>query len=118
MGTRCVITFRDKHGSFSVYQHWDGYPEVVMGNIGTTKNCWKWPRFEADEFAAAYIATHKTEAGNIRLTSGPDAHGDLAYSYDVSVEVIGGKPTLWIAWTDEDGFPEEFIIEPPATVDA
>jgi len=121
MGTRCVITFRDGDEAYSVYQHWDGNPETVIENIRTTRNCWAWPRWEADEFAAAYIATHKTGAGNIRLSVGPDGHGDLSYIYEVTAELVKGKRLLWLTVTDmgdEHGEAETFLIEPPQTVAA
>lgn len=85
MGTRAVITFIDTFGRYSVYQHWDGDPDTVIPRIRNTTHRWRWPRYEADEYAAAYIATHKTGEGNIRLTRGPTAHGDLSYRYEVRV---------------------------------
>jgi len=86
MGTRAVITFKDSFGKYSVYQHWDGDPDTVVENIKRTKKHWQMPRFEADEFAAAYVATWKTGEGNVRLSKGPRAHGDLSYSYTVTHE--------------------------------
>lgn len=84
MGTRAVITFKDDTGTYSVYQHWDGDPETIFSNLERVVNCWGLPRFEADEFAAAYVAAHKNGAGNIRLSKGPRAHGDLSYTYTVT----------------------------------
>ena len=90
MGTRTVITFRDQDGDFSIYQHYDGYPDGDHGvkakieNLFKSDKVWKLPRFEADEAAAGYIALYKTGEGNIRLTRGPDAHGDLEYTYLVT----------------------------------
>ena len=86
MGTRCVITFKDETDKFSIYQHWDGDPETIFHNLQsvvTAGKAWQGPRFEADEFAAAYVATHKNSPGNIRLTRGPRRHGDLSYEYIV-----------------------------------
>lgn len=84
MGTRAVITFIDADNSrYSVYQHWDGDPGTVLKQIRQTSKRWPWPRYEADEYAAAYIATHKTDPGNIRISRGPSAHGDIAYRYEV-----------------------------------
>ncbi len=87
MGTRAVITFIDDRGDkFSVYQHWDGYPEGVKKTIAAAKKyAWELPRFEAMDFAAAFIAANKKPGGgSIYVTSGPEAHGDLAYHYDVT----------------------------------
>lgn len=88
MGTRAVITFIETYDGeavdrFHVYQHNDGYPEDVIENLKNIQKTWPWPRWEADEAAAAYVATYKIGPGDIRLSSGPDAHGDLAYSYEV-----------------------------------
>jgi hypothetical protein len=85
MGTRAVYTFIDADDSFSVYMHWDGYPRCACRFIAKALPlAWPLPRFEADEFAAAFVAANKQQAGNIRLTSGPDAPGDLAYTYEIS----------------------------------
>lgn len=84
MGTRAVIEFKDENGTYSVYQHWDGDPKTVIENLKRTRNRWSMPRFEADEYAAAYIATWKTNSGNIRISKGARAHGDLSYVYTVS----------------------------------
>jgi hypothetical protein len=84
MGTRAVYTFIDEDGRHSVYKHWDGYPKGACQFIANARElAWPLPRFEADEYAAAFVAANKQEAGNVRLTSGPDAHGDLEYAYEV-----------------------------------
>ena len=86
MGTRTVITFKDAHEEFSVYQHYDGYPSYVIQNIASAiPFAWDFPRFEARDFGAAYIAANKTGAGVIYLTTNADAHGDLDFKYVVSV---------------------------------
>jgi hypothetical protein len=85
MGTRAVITFKDENGKHSVYQHWDGDPDNIKTNVMlATGFAWPLPRFEADDFAAAYVAAVKKGGGNIRLTKGPQDHGDLSYSYLVT----------------------------------
>lgn len=102
MGTRAVITFKDEFGSVSIYQHWDGDPITIVENIARTFAsglCWDWPRWEADEFGAAYVAANKSDGGNIRLTKGPRSHGDLSYSYAVKVvELVGGEKALEVKW--------------------
>lgn len=104
MGTRAVITFHDEQTKqkYSVYQHWDGDPHTVTHRIKHNSKCWRWPRYEADEFAAAYIATNKTDSGNIRLTTGAKAHGDLAYTYDVIAQknAQGGTECLKVVIKD------------------
>ncbi len=85
MGTRAVYTFIDEDTRHSVFKHWDGYPRGACRFIeNALALAWPLPRFEADEFAAAFVAANKQGTGNIRLTEGPDAHGDLEYAYDIS----------------------------------
>lgn len=87
MSTRCVITFIDNDCRHSVYKHCDGYPENILPAIDAAKSiAWELPRFEADDFASAFVAKHKKYAGDIRLSEGPDYHGDLAYAYEVREE--------------------------------
>jgi hypothetical protein len=84
MSTRAVITFIDSDDRFSVYQHCDGYPSGMAASLIVaidSGKCWPLPRFEADEFAAGFIAANKDHSGNYRCTTGPDRHGDLEYIY-------------------------------------
>lgn len=85
MGTRAVITFIDEDNTFHVYQHWDGDPTSILHSIECAKAfAWALPRFEADEFAAAFIAANKQKGGgDIRLTHTYEDHGDLSYRYEV-----------------------------------
>ena len=84
MGTRAVYTFIDQNGRHSVYKHWDGYPITACQFIANALPlAWPLPRFEADEFAAAFVAANKQQPGNVRLATGPEAHGDLAYTYEI-----------------------------------
>jgi len=92
VSTRAVYTFKDEYDSFSVYKHYDGYPEGEGGGSGAfgfireaKKFAWDLPRFEASEFAAAFIKANKGEAGgDVYLTQGPQRHGDLSYRYEIS----------------------------------
>jgi hypothetical protein len=85
MGTRAVYTFIDTDGRYSVFKHWDGYPTGACRFITNALTlAWPIPRFEADEFAAAFVAANKKQAGNIRLTDGPEAHGDIEYTYEIT----------------------------------
>ena len=107
MGTRAVITFKEGCESHAVYQHWDGDPTTVAENINRAKAfAWELPRFEADDFAAAYVAATKGKGGgNIYFSRGAPYHGDLSYSYivtcpngELNVELIdpgdgAGTPT-------------------------
>jgi len=85
MSTRACYTFKDKDGAYSVYYHYDGYPANALQMINKAKeSAWQFPRFEADEYAAAFCYVAKDgRAGGVRLTEGPHRHGDLSYRYDI-----------------------------------
>ena len=92
MSTRGVYTFVDAHDKFHVYKHWDNYPDHPQGNedIGAyawirqaKELAWELPRFEASEFATAFIARHKHEGGGVYLSKGARYHGDLSYHYTI-----------------------------------
>ena len=73
MSTNAIIFFQQETPSeylrSGVYQHWDGYPSGVQATIKNTIEsglAWELPRFEADEFAAAFIAANKKKEGDYR----------------------------------------------------
>ena len=112
MGTRAVISFEDGNGEFFVYQHWDGDPDAVLVNIMNTfavQMCWEWPRWEADEFAAAYIAANKSGPGNLRIAKSITENGGLSYSY--IVKAIEGRLNVTYLSHYEDKMIE-FNIDP------
>ena len=60
MSTRAMYTFKDQYDTVHVYKHQDGYPEGGLSWIANARNyAWTLPRFEADEFAAAFVAANK-----------------------------------------------------------
>lgn len=85
MGTRAVYVFEDDHDEVAVYKHYDNYPQGATHFINNAKKyAWKFPRFEADEFGAAFVAANKCqEGGGIRLIPPYKDHDELmdAYSY-------------------------------------
>jgi hypothetical protein len=91
MGTRAVYTFKDRHESFSVYKHYDGYPTSMgagtgaLGFIQAAKEfAWDLPRFEASDFAAAFIAANKQPGGgDVYMTKSYKDHMDLEYRYEI-----------------------------------
>ena len=85
MGTRAVITFIDERDKFHIYKHWDGYPSGVLDGLADSfQYAWRLPRFEAMDFAAAYIRGNKAEGGgDVYVTKNYSAHGDLEYRYEV-----------------------------------
>ena len=76
MGTRAVYffddTFRNDRGTTNicaVYKQYDNYPKGAAYHIEAAKDyAWRLPRFEADEFAAAFVAANKPRrGGEVRL---------------------------------------------------
>ena len=72
MGTRAVYFFEDCHTDgryYGVYKHYDGYPQGAAAHIEDAKSyAWPLPRWEADEFAAAFVAANKNpKGGEVRL---------------------------------------------------
>ena len=49
-----------------------------------TGHAWALPRFEAADFAAAYVRANKAGGGDIYFSKGPNRHGDLDYRYIVT----------------------------------
>ena len=88
MSTRACYSFSDEHGKCHVYYHFDGYPANALKLINEAKRyAWELPRFEADEFSAAFVVAAKgNSAGGARLSKGPSNHGDLDYKYDISFD--------------------------------
>jgi hypothetical protein len=65
MSTRAMYTFRDETGEYHVYKHSDGYPTGAAQWIeAALPFAWTFPRFEADEFAAAFVAANKSHWHN------------------------------------------------------
>lgn len=95
MSTRAVITFSDKDDTFHVYKHYDGYPKGVLPHISEARE-YSWlsadykfgdpTRFEASDFAAAFVRATKKHGGDVRLTTHWNHHGDLAYRYEVTFQ--------------------------------
>ena len=91
MSTRGLYTFKDQYGSFNVYKHSDNYPSGAAEAIeAAIKHAWELPRFEADEFGAAFIRGNKTSGGNLRLMpcGKPNAVAnkhcsDIEYRYEI-----------------------------------
>ena len=71
MGTRAIYIFEDEHEEVHVYKHYDNYPQGAVDFIENAKEfAWDLPRFEADEFAASFVAANKDrKGGGIRLVN-------------------------------------------------
>lgn len=101
MSTRAIYTFVEDGASYHVYKHHDGYPSGAATAIRNALDyAWPLPRFEADEFAAAFVAGNKDGAkpgvpdqyrgGGVRLLHSGDwktvAPGDIEYRYEISLK--------------------------------
>lgn len=111
MSTRGIYIFQEKDGQeFHVYKHHDNYPSAACEFlVDALRKAWKLPRFEADEFACAFIAANKDSGGEVRLV--PHGVTDMGqdYTYIIScpnADVFGqSKAELMIEFDNinEDG---------------
>ena len=102
MSTRAVITFKDTFTQerHSVYQHCGGYPSGVLVGLQQAETlAWPLPRFEANDFAAAYVAANKTGGGGIRLCKSPASVGDAAFRYSVTFRAGSLQIIIYTATT-------------------
>ena len=96
MSTRAMYTFYASDSEIHVYKHHDGYPycKFPEGEGGglvwineAKKFAWDLPRFEADEFASAFVAANKSDGGGVRLVGDKrpwEFASDCEYWYKVS----------------------------------
>lgn len=102
MGTRAIYTFYDQGENshkYHIFKHWDGYLEEVYKLLkNALAYAWELPRFEADEFACAFITANKTGPADIRLCISTDQYGDIQYRYEITC--IEGKLFI-IAYTSQ-----------------
>jgi hypothetical protein len=111
MGTRAVFTFFNKIEleSYSVYKHWDGYPEGAADFL--TKAipfAWELPRYEACDFSAAFIAANKKSGGDVYMTTGSDAHSDLDYYYEIIPSSKNDQLIIYAYSVDNNGMSVVF----------
>ncbi len=98
MGTRAVYTFKGFGETYHIYKHYDGYPSgAAMWLRNALENSWNLPRYEPDEFAAAFVAANKTGPGGVRIMSKRTQAGDVEYGYTVyplTAKAAGAFPKL------------------------
>jgi hypothetical protein len=84
MSTRAVYTFKGFGETYHVYKHHDGYPSGAARWLGNALgNAWPLPRYEPDEFAAAFVAANKSGPGGVRLMTSRMEARDVEYGYTV-----------------------------------
>ena len=87
MSTRAIITVFDEIDGFNIYIHGDAMPERVIPSIEkSTKYAWKFPRFQAGDFATALIKVLKKRAWWVYLINHTEKMSDADYYYQVSKE--------------------------------
>ena len=104
MSTRAIYTFKDAHESHHVYIHHDGYPTYAhnyFANAIKSGLAWGLPRYEADEFAAAFVAANKTGSGGVRLAKTRRAACDVEYGYLLTQ---AGDGALWLTVSSVEGW--------------
>ena len=112
MATRALYIFKDSDTSITVYKHWDGYPSEDGAYSHIAKAlpyAWDLPRFEADDFASAFIAGNKPKGGgDVRCLNEASTNGDaLGVEYIYTVEANGDnqvKVTTVALWEPEKAF--------------
>ena len=128
MGTRAIYIFEDDHEEVYVYKHYNNYPSGAADFIEKAKElAWELPRFEADEFAAAFVAANKNrKGGEVRLVNarfvGREAMLDANHwcDYYYVISFIPQEQTLWVevyesrydsatGWTLLDEFPHDVM---------
>lgn len=110
MSTRATYEFKDDHDSFTIYKHCDGYPAGGLQWIARAiPNAWELPRFEPDEFAAAFVAANKGSGGDVRITAGREYHGDTENHYVVTVK--DGKLFVDICCPDDGRVVESGTLD-------
>lgn len=129
MSTRAVYRFIDagvppkSSEHIQVYIHSDGYPTWAWNYFDAVfqaKNAWELPRFEADEFAAAFIAANKDRPGGVRCMNAGDKNlpSDIAYLYELQPASAGSADLRLTIWTSGarrkklwSGSVQQFITE-------
>lgn len=89
MSTRGIFTFRDDEDRFHIYKHFDCYPHGGLSAICNALHfAWQMPRFEADEFAAAFCAANKgrLSAAAIEIKRKADTLPENDFMQDFSIE--------------------------------
>lgn len=107
MSTRGLYTFIDSDNSqYTIFKHWDNYPTGAHAFIqNALKLAWDLPRFEADEFGAAFIAANKKGGGDLRLLNEASTNADvlgIEYHYLISCEGDALKVIARDLWHDRE----------------
>lgn len=82
MSTRGIYTFEGFDEAHHVYVHYDNYLTGAADHLkAALPLAWELPRYEPDEFAAAFVAGVKTRQGGVRLCHTRHDAADVEYGY-------------------------------------
>ena len=82
MSTRAIYTFKGFGETHHVYKHHDGYLSGAAVALDNARQlAWGLPRYEPDEFAAAFVSGNKQSPGGVRLAKSQTAFCDVAFAY-------------------------------------
>ena len=91
---------------YAIYKHWDGYPAGVQYMIeDALKIAWPLPRFEADEFAASFVAANKKGSGDVRLVH-PDDVSNTWFDFVYRIRHMEGSDKLVVGVGHSTGYDE------------
>jgi hypothetical protein len=114
-----MYTFKDKHSTIHVYKHHDGYPQGAIEFINNAiPYAWGLPRFEPDDFAAAFVSANKSGGGGVRLCGNDvkepwDFSCDSDYWYVVSMKDNKLMVTIHeVAWWEESKVSTQIFTGP------
>ena len=94
MSTKAIIYVTNDEKTYAIYKHWDGYPQGVQEMVERALTlAWPLPRFEPDEFAAAFVAANKTGAGDVRLLN-PDEAKNTWFDFVYVIRPTGSSDRL------------------------
>jgi hypothetical protein len=92
MSTRALYTFKGENAAdtWNVYKHHDGYPTGAANVLQNTLKYFAWvlPRYEADEFAAAFCAAGKADY-YLRAVEAVEAHDAKEYKFALRYTALG-----------------------------
>jgi hypothetical protein len=127
MSTRAIYTFKGFGEAHHVYKHHDGYPTGAAEALGKALAlAWPLPRYEPDEFAAAFVAANKIDGGGVRLAKSRTMSADVAFGYTITpdkrlpslLQLTITAPNFWDGGRSEEtlwkGPLVQFLADPEA----
>lgn len=121
MSTRAIYSFKEPASQdvYHVYKHHDGSPEGAAEHLTKAlEKAWPLPRYEANDFAASFVAANKDSGGGVRLLHSGNwrdvAPADIEYRYEVWQDpegtlMVRGFETF-LPWEGDDPEWEETEI--------